>query len=129
VVLPRLANDLGELCLASARGDALPDVRFVDDASVTVVLATEGYPADPRKGDPIAGIDAARAIEGVEVFHAGTARATDGTIVTAGGRVLAVTGVGPTIDAARAVAYSGAERISWPGMQYRSDIAAHATNP
>ncbi len=126
VVLPRLATDLGALCLASARGDALPDIRFVDDASVTVVLATEGYPSDPRKGDPIEGIEDAEAIDGVNVFHAGTARNADGKVVTAGGRVLAVTGVGRTIADARAVAYSGAERIRWPGMQYRSDIAAHA---
>ena len=128
VVVPRLATDLGELCLASARGDALPTVRFVDDACVTVVLATEGYPAAPRKGDPIAGIEAAEELPGVTVFHAGTDRDADGTIVTAGGRVLAVTGVGPTITDARAAAYAGAQRINWPGMQYRSDIAAHAAS-
>lgn len=126
VVLPRLATDLGELCLASARGEPLPEIRFVDDACVTVVLATEGYPTDPRKGDVIEGIDAAEAIDGVTVFHAGTARRDDGAVVTAGGRVLAVTGVGPSIPDARAVAYAGVEKIAWPGVQHRTDIAAHA---
>ncbi len=124
VVLPRLANDLGELCRASARGESLPDVRFVDDACVAVVLATEGYPASPRKGDPISGLEEAEALDGVTVFHAGTERAPDGSIVTAGGRVLAVTGVGPTIADARTVAYGGAQQITWPGVQYRGDIAA-----
>lgn len=124
VVLPRLATDLGALCLASARGEALPPVEFVDDACVTVVLATEGYPISPRKGDVIEGIEDAETIDGVSVFHAGTSRNTDGALVTAGGRVLAVTGVGPTIADARSVAYAGAKRITWPGVQYRGDIAA-----
>lgn len=124
VVLPRLATDLGELCLASARGEPLPEIGFVDDACVTVVLATEGYPTEARKGDVIEGIDAAEAVDGVAVFHAGTARRDDGSVVTAGGRVLAVTGVGPTIPDARAVAYAGAQHITWPGVQYRADIAA-----
>ena len=124
VVLPRLASDLGELCLASARGESLPDVRFVDDACVTVVLATEGYPASPRKGDPIEGIDAAQDVPGVVVFQAGTALDADGALVTDGGRVLAVTAVAPTVGEARQRAYEGAGRITWPGMQYRRDIAA-----
>ena len=124
VVLPRLASDLGELCLASARGESLPDVRFVDDACVTVVLATEGYPASPRKGDPIEGIEAAEDVPGVVVFQAGTALDADGALVTDGGRVLAVTAVAPTVGEARQRAYEGAGRITWPGVQYRRDIAA-----
>jgi len=126
VIIPRLSNDLGELCRASASGEPLPVVSFPDEAQVTVVLASEQYPAAPRTGDPISGLDAAESREGVVVFHAGTARAPDGSIVTAGGRVLAVTGAGATIDLARAAAYDAVSDISWPGMQYRSDIAREA---
>lgn len=126
VVVPRLATDLGELCRASASGSALPEVRFTDDAWVTVVLASERYPAEPRTGDVIAGLDAVDGRDDVVVFHAGTERAVDGSIVTAGGRVLAVTGVGSTIADARRTAYEAAAQISWPGLQYRRDIAAAA---
>jgi phosphoribosylamine---glycine ligase len=126
VVVPRLASDLGELCAAAARGDALPDVRFVDDACVTVVLASESYPATPRVGDPIDGLDAAAELPDVVVFHAATSRRDDGAIVTAGGRVLAVTALGASLPEARSRAYDAVGRISWPGMQHRSDIAAHA---
>jgi len=127
VVLPRLGTDLGVLCLASATGADL-EVRFTGDASVTVVLATEGYPAAPRKGDPIEGLEDAATVPGVTVFHAGTARSGDGRVVTAGGRVLDVTAVGPTIGEARARAYDAAGRITWPGIQYRRDIAAAAVS-
>ena len=126
VIIPRLSNDLGELCRASASGEPLPVVSFSDEAQVTVVLASEQYPAAPRTGDPISGLDAAESREGVVVFHAGTARAPDGSIVTAGGRVLAVTGARAPIDLARAAAYDAVSDISWPGMQYRSDIAREA---
>ena len=126
VIIPRLSNDLGELCRASASGDPLPPVGFSDEARVTVVLASEQYPATPRTGDVISGLDAAERRDDVVVFHAGTARAPDGSIVTAGGRVLAVTGAGATIDHARAVAYDAVGDISWTGMKYRSDIAREA---
>jgi phosphoribosylamine--glycine ligase len=125
VVLPRLTTDLGELCLAAATGRGPLDVRFGDDACVTVVMATEGYPVSPRKGDPIEGLDAAAAVDGVTIFHAGT-RWDDGSLVTAGGRVLDVTAVGSTVADARARAYEAAARITWPGVQYRTDIAAPA---
>ena len=127
-VLPRLSSDLGALCLEAARGGGDIDVRFTDDACVTVVLATEGYPAAPRKGDVIEGVDAAEDVAGVTVFHAGTAAPADdrNTLVTAGGRVLAVTAVAPTLTDARARAYEGVARISWSGMQYRPDIARTA---
>jgi phosphoribosylamine--glycine ligase len=124
VVLPRLESDLGELLHAAARGDTLPPVRFRDDACVTVVLASAGYPARPRTGHPIEGLDAAADVDGAVVFHAGTARADDGAIVTAGGRVLDVTAVAPTVAAARGRAYEAVSRIGWPGVQYRGDIAA-----
>jgi phosphoribosylamine--glycine ligase len=126
VVVPRLAADLGELCRAAASGEALPAVGCEDDAQVTVVLASERYPATPRTGDVIAGLDVAEEREGVLVFHAGTARAAEGAVVTAGGRVLSVTGHGATIAAARSRAYEAVADISWPGMQYRTDIAEAA---
>lgn len=123
VVVPRLATDLGELCRASAAGEPLPEVRFVDDACVTVVLASAGYPGAARTGDPITGIAQAASGDGVLVFHAGTRR-EDGALVTAGGRVLAVSALGPTVADARERAYAAADRITWPGRQCRRDIAA-----
>jgi phosphoribosylamine--glycine ligase len=124
VVLPRLETDLGELCWCAAIGLPLPPVRFRPDACVGVVLASEGYPASPRTGDVISGLEDAAALADVAVFHAGTRRGEDGSLVTAGGRVLDVTALGPTITAARRRAYEAAEKISWPGAQYRRDIAA-----
>jgi phosphoribosylamine---glycine ligase len=126
VVVPRLASDLGALCRASAAGESLPDIEFRDDACVTVVLACEGYPNAPRTGDVIEGIDDASALDDVVVFHAGTARRGDGALVTAGGRVLDVTATGSTIADARRQAYEAASRITWPGVQHRTDIAAAA---
>ena len=95
---------------------------------MTVVLATEGYPVSPRKGDFIEGIDDAELLPGVTVFHAATKRAEGNQLLTAGGRVLDVTAVAPTLADARARAYEAAARISWPGMQYRRDIAAAAVD-
>jgi phosphoribosylamine--glycine ligase len=123
VVVPRLRSDLGELCRAAAAGEWLPDVQFGDDACVTVVLASEGYPGAARTGDVIEGLEDARAVEGALVFHAGTRRDGD-RILTAGGRVLAVSALGPTVANARARAYEAADRIRWPGQKRRSDIAA-----
>ncbi len=123
VVIPRLAGDLAAHCLEAATGRLATPVRFGPDACVTVVLASEGYPASPRTGDVIEGVDDAGALDGVTVFHAGTARDSGGRLVTAGGRVLDVTAVGPTVADARARAYEAVGRISWPGMRYRTDIA------
>jgi phosphoribosylamine---glycine ligase len=125
-VLPRFAGDFGQLCHDVAAGRAELETKFRDDACVTVVLATEGYPAAPRKGDVIEGIEDAEQLTGVTVFHAGTKQADGGRLVTAGGRVLDVTAVAPTLGAARERAYEAAGRISWPGVQYRRDIAAAA---
>jgi len=125
VVLPRLASDFAELCRDAAAGRAGRDARFREDACVTVVLATEGYPASPRQGDIIEGLDDAEQLPGVTVFHAGT-KPMDGQLMTAGGRVLDVTAVAPTLAEARRRAYEAAGRISWPGVQYRRDIAAAA---
>jgi phosphoribosylamine---glycine ligase len=88
-------------------------------------LATEAYPASPRKGDFIEGIDDAEQLTGVTVFHAGT-KQVEGRLMTAGGRVLDVTALAPTLAEARGRAYEAAGRISWPGVQYRRDIAAAA---
>jgi phosphoribosylamine--glycine ligase len=91
-------------------------------AVAVVVLAAEGYPTSPRAGDPIVGLDAARA-EGALVFHAGTAL-RDGALVTKGGRVLAVAATGTSPEEARAKAYRAADRIEFRGKQLRRDIGA-----
>jgi phosphoribosylamine---glycine ligase len=92
---------------------------------VTVVLASAGYPASSSKGDPIEGVEEAANREGVEVTHAGTAR-SDGQLVTAGGRVLNVTGLGATAADARRRAYDAADLIRFEGRQMRTDIAGRA---
>jgi phosphoribosylamine--glycine ligase len=123
VVLPRLASDLAGLLAGAAAGRIDVEPAFVDDAAVAVVLASEGYPTAPRTGEPITGIDDAEAVEGVTVFHAGTARDGDGRLVSAGGRVLDVTATGATVAEARARAYAALTHITFPGMHYRGDIA------
>jgi len=124
-VLPRLRSDLVDLCLRTTRPGGLAGAQmgWSDDVAVTVVLASAGYPASSRSGDPISGLDGMP--DGVELTHAGTAE-RDGVVVTAGGRVLNVTGLGPTVSAARAAAYDGADRIHFDGVQLRRDIALRA---
>jgi phosphoribosylamine--glycine ligase len=124
-VLPRLRSDLVDLFRAAREPGGLAGMsaEFDDDWAVTVVLASAGYPEGSSKGDAISGLDEAAAI--AEVTHAGTAARGD-EIVTAGGRVLNVTGLGPDPAAARDRAYDAAGRISFDGMQVRSDIAARA---
>lgn len=126
-VLPRLQSDLIGLCLATRTDGGLAglEASFAEDWAVTVVLASAGYPESSSKGDVIEGLDLARELEGVEVTHAGTA-IRDGELVTAGGRVLNVTGLGPTAADARRRAYDAAELISFEGRQLRTDIAARA---
>ena len=126
VVLPRLDSDLAALLAEAAAGRLRGEPRFVDDACVTVVLASEGYPTKPRTGDAITGLADAEA-EGATVFCAGVARDEGGRLVTAGGRVLNVTGFGPSVADARERAYRAASRISWPGAHYRRDIALAAS--
>jgi phosphoribosylamine--glycine ligase len=128
VVVPRLASDLGLHLQEAAAGRLETPLRWRDDACVTVVLASEGYPGSPRTGDAIQGLAEASRLEGVIIFHAGTAVGDEGEIRTAGGRVLNVTALGPTLADARARAYEATEMISWPGMQYREDIAAGAAS-
>jgi phosphoribosylamine---glycine ligase len=123
-ILPRMASDLGELLWASATGSVRGvEVAWHDAVAVTVVLASGGYPGDYVTGLPITGVAAASERPDVEVFHAGTA-IDDGTLVTAGGRVLNVTASGPDLGTARSRAYAAADEIRWDGMQRRSDIAA-----
>ena len=125
VVLARLATPLGVVLRAAALGtlDELPDLRWRDEAAVTVVLAAENYPCTPRTGDPITGLEEAAAVPGAWVLHAGTRRTDDGEVVSAGGRVLSVVGTGADLPAARACAYAAVERISLRGGHYRRDIA------
>jgi phosphoribosylamine--glycine ligase len=124
-VLPRLRSDLAELFLAAREpgGLAGATAEFGDDWAVTVVLASAGYPESSSKGDVIHGLAEAAAI--AEVTHAGTA-GRDGEVITAGGRVLNVTGLGSSPAEARDRAYDAAGRISFEGMQIRHDIAARA---
>jgi len=125
VVLPLLTSDLAQLLAEAAAGELRSEPTSSDGACVAVALAAEGYPATPRTGDVIEGVDEARALDGVEVLFAGVAAGeAPGVLVTAGGRVLYVCGTGPTIADARAKAYEGVARISWPGMHHRTDIAA-----
>jgi phosphoribosylamine--glycine ligase len=126
VILPRLTSDLGELLAGAAEGSIGSAPTFDDGAAVTVVCASEGYPRDLRLGDPIEGLAEARAVEGVSVFCAGVASGPDGALVTAGGRVLAVTGQGPDLAAARDRAYEAVHHVRWPGMHHRNDIASAA---
>jgi phosphoribosylamine--glycine ligase len=122
--MPRFSGDFAELVHNAAAGKGPLDAEFVDDACVTVALASEGYPASPRTGDVITGLDD-DAVKSVTVFHAGTKR-EDETFVTNGGRVLYVSALGATIREARGRAYEAAEKIRWPGVYYRRDIAAGA---
>ncbi|NLE72300.1 MAG: phosphoribosylamine--glycine ligase [Actinomycetales bacterium] len=126
VVLPRLATPLAPVLLAAAEGrlDQAAPLRWHDRAAVTVVVAAHGYPGTVRAGDEIEGVDDAAAVPGVHVLHAGTARTDEGRLVSAGGRVLSVVGLGPDVPAARAVAYEGVARIALRGSHHRSDIAA-----
>jgi len=133
VVVPLLASSLLDLLWASATGSrsggdgvASVPVRFSAEAAVTVVVASEGYPERSTSGVPIDGVEEAEALEGVHVIHAGTARSDDGRLVTAGGRVLAITAVGPDVDTARERAYRGVARIRSEGAHHRTDIGRGA---
>jgi phosphoribosylamine--glycine ligase len=124
-VLPRLEGDFLAALAAAAEGD-LSDAELSasESAAVTVVLASGSYPEHGDVGTPIEGIDAAQA-EGALVFHAGTA-VRDGQLLTNGGRILNVTGVGDSLDEARSRAYAACEHISFAGCRYRRDIARSA---
>ncbi len=123
----RLQSDLVDLCEAVI-DRRLHEVRLAWDLrpAACVVLAAPGYPGRVEKGAPIEGLDAAAREPDAVVFHAGTARAPDGRVLTAGGRVLGVTALGPTIGAAVERAYATVAHVGFPGMQYRRDIGHRA---
>ena len=122
VIIPLLASDLVEIMLACVE-ERLVDsaVQLHPGACATVVMASEGYPGRYPKGREITGIETAESLDGVSVFHAGTAL-EDGRLVTNGGRVLAVSATGPTLPAALQQAYKGVDLIHFEGAHYRRDI-------
>jgi phosphoribosylamine---glycine ligase len=124
-IVPRLEGDfLGTLAAAASGALGSSELAVGHQTAVTVVLASEGYPENPRAGAPVDGLEEAEA-DGALVFHAGTAL-RDGRLVSAGGRVLNVTALGDSLQEARAQAYAAVERIDLPGAQYRTDVAQRA---
>ncbi len=128
VVLDRLATPLAKLLQACAIGGLDPAFRpeWHPGSAVTVVVAAEGYPSAPVKGDEITGLDEAAEVEGAYILHAGTKPGGEGRLVASGGRVLNVVGAGPDLAAARAAAYEAVSKISLRGSHHRSDIAEKA---
>jgi phosphoribosylamine--glycine ligase len=127
VLMATLDGDLAQALASAARGKLEPSTICASERhAVCVVLAAHGYPDIPRKGDVIHGVEAAAAVPGVTVIHAGTALGPGGELLTAGGRVLGVTGTGATLEEAHARAYQAARKIVFAGMQYRRDIAGRA---
>lgn len=127
VLMMRLKSDLLELLLATA-DDTLNQktAEWSDDAALTVVLAANGYPGTAQTGTVIRGVEAASQLNQVQIFHAGTARDATGQLVAAGGRVLNVTALGPTVAEAQKRAYDAVKKIDWPGGFCRSDIGWRA---
>ncbi len=127
VIVPRAEGDLAGALAAAARGDlSSADLRAGVGASLVVVLASAGYPASARKGDVVTGLDRAARHEGVQVFHAGTARDAGGRVVTAGGRVLGVSARGASVTEAGRRAYAAVADIHFEGLQARPDIGRRA---
>jgi phosphoribosylamine--glycine ligase len=124
-LLPRLRSDLLDALLRTTRPGGLRGVEldWSPQSSVTVILASAGYPGDPRLGSPISGLEAVPST--IEVTHSGTIE-RDGQLVTNGGRVLGLTALGDDPASARAAAYAAAQMIEFRGMQFRTDITAHA---
>ncbi len=127
VVLPRLETNLAEVLLATveSRLETI-ELEWKREAAVCVVMTSKGYPGDYERGKPITGLKDAAELSNVSVFHAGTKKNEDGTIVTDGGRVLGVTALGEELEDATLNAYEAVSRIRFEGAQYRRDIAAHA---
>jgi phosphoribosylamine--glycine ligase len=127
-LLPRMKSDLLPLLEATIDGNlAKCAIEWDTRAAVTVVLASGGYPGKYETGKTVSGLDDAAKLEDVQIFHAGTKRA-NGEVKTAGGRVLAVTALGSTLEAARARAYEATSRIHFENCHYRRDIALGVTN-
>src|SRR5687767_1421965 len=121
-ILVRLETDLIEICEAMLGGKLNEiDIRWKPGSSATIILASEGYPQAPKKGDLITGIEPAPAVPNLSIFHSGTVRNENEKIVTAGGRVLGLTAVGDTLQSALDLAYTAAAKISWKGVQFRRD--------
>lgn len=128
VVLPRIKGDLAQMLLQLAtQGLGDMKIELADDAAVCVVMAAKGYPGDYVKGSEIRATDKAAALDGVMVFHAGTQREGDKLLAT-GGRVLGVTAIASSIEAAQAQAYKAVDAIDWPEGFCRRDIAWRAFN-
>ncbi|HEY1543486.1 MAG TPA: phosphoribosylamine--glycine ligase [Xanthobacteraceae bacterium] len=126
VMMPRMKSDFLPALMASRDGMLKSfDLRWHDDAALTVVMAAKGYPGAYQKGTVIEGLDAAGEVEGVEIFHAGTA-AKNGRVIATGGRVLNVTALGKTVGEAQTRAYAAVDRIKWPGGFCRRDIGWRA---
>ena len=127
VVLPRLKSDLVDIMMAVAEGrDGDIELEWDDNWALSVVLASEGYPGSYEKGKVILGVEDAEDLNKVLVFHAGTALNVDGELITSGGRVLNVVGLGSSFESARHRAYEAIKRINFEGMQFRSDIGKKA---
>jgi phosphoribosylamine--glycine ligase len=126
VLMLRLKSDLATALIA-ARDKQLHhlDLRWRDEAALTVVMAAKGYPGNYDKGSEIRGLEAAANVDGVQIFHAGTER-HDGKLIATGGRVLNVSAVGKTVAEAQARAYQAVDRINWPGGFCRRDIGWRA---
>ena len=129
VVLANLRTPLGRLLMAAATGglDALPPLVWQSGFAVTVVVASEGYPAAPRFGDVVTGLAEAAEVAGVEIFHAGTTLSDGGEVVSSGGRVLSVTAHGASLATAREHAYAAVDLIRLEGSHHRRDIAERAS--
>jgi phosphoribosylamine--glycine ligase len=126
VLMMRLKSDLLAALLATADGVLKNfDLRWSDGAALTVVMAANGYPGTPVKGTEIKGLEAAKLVPNVEIFHAGT-RQDGARLLADGGRVLNVTGRGRTVAEARDAAYAAVAKIDWPGGFYRKDIGWRA---
>jgi phosphoribosylamine--glycine ligase len=123
-IMVRLDSDFVEILHAISQSRVgSTDIKWSEDSSVCVVAASGGYPGDFEKGKPITGLEEARSIDGVVIFHAGTMRDEQGSFLTSGGRVLGVTARGATLETARERAYAAISRISFENMHYRKDIA------
>jgi phosphoribosylamine---glycine ligase len=126
VLMLRMMSDIVPALLASADGQLKNfSLRWFDEAALTVIMATKGYPGDYGKGSAIAGLDEAAKVEGVEIFHAGTA-IRDGRVVANGGRVLNICALGKTVTEAQQRAYAAVDRIHWPDGFCRRDIGWQA---
>jgi phosphoribosylamine--glycine ligase len=128
VLIPRLKSDLLTALIAMRDGQLRNlDLRWSDETALTVVMASKGYPGAYEKGTEIRNLDAAAAVEGVRIFHAGTER-REGKLLAAGGRVLNVTALGKDVAEAQARAYMAADLIDWPGGFFRRDIGWRAVS-